>query len=63
MRIILDSNVYISAALSIGGNPRSILKLGEHGVFEIAIADAITDEVERVLRQKLSWSQEETAFG
>ena len=60
MRIVLDSNVYISAALSIGGNPRSILRLAEHGVLQVAIADGITGEVERILRQKLGWSQEKT---
>jgi predicted nucleic acid-binding protein len=44
MRIVLDSNVYISAALSVEGHSRSILKLAEKGLFEVQIADAITDE-------------------
>jgi len=55
MRIVLDSNVYISAALSVEGHSRWILKLAEKGLFEVAIADAITDEVERILKQKLRW--------
>jgi putative PIN family toxin of toxin-antitoxin system len=56
MRVVLDSNVYISAALSVEGHSRSIVKLAEKGLFEVPIADAITDEVERILKQKLRWS-------
>ena len=58
MQVVLDSNVYVSAALSVEGNSRSILKLAEQGLFNVLIADSITDEVERVLKQKLSWTQQ-----
>ena len=56
MWIVLDSNVYISAALSVEGHCRSILKLAEKGMFEVAIADPISNEVERIVKQKLYWS-------
>jgi putative PIN family toxin of toxin-antitoxin system len=55
MWIVLDSNIYISAALSVEGHSHSILKLAEKGLFEVSIADSITDEVERILKQKLRW--------
>ena len=57
MRVVLDSNVYVSAALSVEGHSRSILELAEKGLFEISIADSITDEIERILKQKLRWPQ------
>jgi|SRR5437660_901543 len=60
MRVVLDSNVYISAALSVGGHSRSILELAEKGLFEISIADSITGEIERILKQKLRWPQGKT---
>jgi uncharacterized protein len=60
MSIVLDSNIYISAALSVKGSSRSILKLAERSLFEVAIADPITDEIERILTKKLKWSQEKT---
>jgi putative PIN family toxin of toxin-antitoxin system len=55
MRIVLDSNVYISAALSVEGNSRSILKLAERGLVEVSISDSITTEIERILKEKLQW--------
>jgi putative PIN family toxin of toxin-antitoxin system len=58
MRIVLDSNIYISAALSVHGPSRTIVRLSEKGWFEVAIADTITDEVENILQQKLRWSSE-----
>ena len=60
MRVVLDSNVYISAALSVEGHSRSILKLAEKGLFEVSITDAITDEIERILKPKLHWSSEKS---
>jgi uncharacterized protein len=58
MRVVVDSNVYISAALSVEGNSRSILTLAEKGLFEVSIADSITDEIQRILNQKLRWPQD-----
>jgi len=58
MRVVFDSNVYISAALSVHGPSRTIVKLAERGRFQVAIANTITDEVERILIQKLRWSSE-----
>lgn len=56
MRVVLDSNVFISAALSVGGYPRSIVKLAEKHSLEVSISDAIASEIERVLDEKLGWS-------
>jgi len=58
MRVVLDSNVYISAALSVQGSSRAILTLSEKGWFEIVIADTITAEIQRILLQKLKLPSE-----
>ena len=53
-RIVLDSNVYISA-LIFGGNPRIVLELAEEGLVEVSVSQPILAEVERILREKFSW--------
>jgi putative PIN family toxin of toxin-antitoxin system len=62
MRIVLDSNIYISAALSVGGQPSAILKLAEESALDIFITDSIIDEIERILKEKLGWSQSTTSL-
>jgi putative PIN family toxin of toxin-antitoxin system len=62
MRIVLDSNIYISAALSVGGQPSAILKLAEESALDIFITDSIIDEIERMLKEKLGWSQSKTSL-
>ena len=47
-RVTLDSNVYVSA-LAFGGKPMELLQLADEGRIEIAVSDAILDEVSRVL--------------
>jgi putative PIN family toxin of toxin-antitoxin system len=54
--VVLDSNVYVSA-LVYGGNPRAILELAEHGLFEVSVSDPIKADVQRVLGLKFSWSK------
>jgi putative PIN family toxin of toxin-antitoxin system len=56
MRVVLDSNVYLSAVL-FGGNPRFIIEAAQAGLFEIASSSAVCAEVERVLREKFGWPQ------
>jgi len=50
-RLVLDSNVLISAVV-FGGKPREILDLAVKGLVEVAVSDAILDEVEGVLGGK-----------
>jgi len=52
IRVVLDSNVYVSAFV-FGGNPRAILEMAEQGLFEVSIAEPIATEVERILTEKL----------
>jgi len=51
-RVVLDTNIYISAIIS-SGKPRSVLELAQKGKVELLISDHIISEIERVLRTKL----------
>lgn len=47
-RVVLDSNVFISAVV-FGGKPREILDLAIKGLIGIAVSDDILDEIKGVL--------------
>jgi putative PIN family toxin of toxin-antitoxin system len=56
-RVTGDSNIIISA-LSRGGKPQEFLDLARHGGIELAVSDAILDEVGRILIDKFEWTAE-----
>lgn len=58
MRVVLDTNVYISATL-FGGNCEEIIRLAEQGAFEIVISREIISEIEDVLKDKFKWSRQQ----
>jgi putative PIN family toxin of toxin-antitoxin system len=60
MRVVLDSNEYISAFV-YGGLPREALERAERGEYELVVSAHIREEVERVLRDKFKWSRERIA--
>jgi len=51
MRVLLDSNIWISAILA-GGQPEKILNLAEQGLFGLFISDQIDLEILDVLKNK-----------
>ncbi len=55
-RVILDTNIYISAIL-FGGTPEKVLSLARSGTVEVFISQQILDEILRVLRIKFGWNQ------
>lgn len=55
MRVVLDSNVYISALL-VGRGCEEILGLARAGVVEVLSSDQIIEEVETVLKRKFHWN-------
>jgi putative PIN family toxin of toxin-antitoxin system len=57
IRVVLDSNVYISAHV-FGGIPRRVLELAEAGCYRVAVSRSIRAEVEGVLVKKFGWSRE-----
>lgn len=58
MRIVVDTNVIISA-LVFGGLPRRILDLAAEGIYQLYCSEFIRNEVERVLEEKFAWSREQ----
>ncbi len=50
MRVVLDTNVLVSALLSPAGIPAQILARWEIGAFELLVCHATMDELARVLR-------------
>jgi uncharacterized protein len=50
-RIVLDSNVFVSAVL-FGGKPREIMDVAIKGLIGIAVSDDILDEIKGVLEGK-----------
>jgi putative PIN family toxin of toxin-antitoxin system len=49
MRVVLDANVLVSAAISSHGNPSKILDSWEKEKFDLVVSSAILDELERVI--------------
>ena len=53
--VTADTNIYISG-LIFAGPPRQFLLEAVAGRFQLAISDALLEELTRVLRAKFSWS-------
>ena len=54
MKVVLDTNVYISAIL-FGGKPERIRELSKEGKVEVLVSEAIISEIAEVLRRKFDW--------
>lgn len=59
MKVVLDTNVYISAFVFGGGNCSKITELARKGEFELFSSLFIIDELSEVLRKKFNWSREQ----
>ena len=59
MRVVLDTNVIISA-LNFPGNERMVLELAFRGRFEFYLSRFILEEVAGVLVRKFGWDEERT---
>ncbi len=60
MRVVLDTNVYISAIL-FGGECEEILKIASQGLFDIVVSNKILEEIRSVLRGKFRWTDKQVA--
>ena len=57
-RIVIDANIFVSAFL-FGGKPGFLLDLVDAGSVVLVHCDVLHDEIERTLRRKFGWSQEQ----
>ena len=51
MRVVLDTNVLVSATLIAGGQEARILRAWRAGVFDLVVSPAILEEIGRVLTE------------
>lgn len=58
MRVVADTNVYVSAIV-FGGKPQAILDLAQDGQIELFISDDIVAEATRILRDKFKRTPEQ----
>lgn len=56
LRVVFDSNVYISALL-FDGPPRQVLELAMQHQVELIASDALVNETAGKLRDKFSWPE------
>jgi putative PIN family toxin of toxin-antitoxin system len=61
VRVLLDTNVIISAIL-FGGIPNDVLRRGLAGEFELVTGRALLDELERILRERFEFPPEAASF-
>jgi len=54
LKLVIDTNIYISAIL-FGGKPEKIRKLSKEKKIELLVSEAIIAEVAEVLRKKFNW--------
>lgn len=63
MRVVLDTNVIISATLIRGGNEDQIIRAWQRGAFELVLSPQILEEIGRALfyekLRKFRWMTEE----
>ncbi|MXY94516.1 MAG: putative toxin-antitoxin system toxin component, PIN family [Caldilineaceae bacterium SB0664_bin_27] len=57
MRVVLDTNIFISG-LNFSGNERLVLELARRGRFELYLSPFILQETVGVLTRKFGWSEE-----
>jgi len=51
IRVVLDTNIVISATLRAGGLPEAIFNLAIAGVIQLCVSEVILAEYEEVLRR------------
>src|SRR3989337_81451 len=56
MRVLLDSNVFVSALL-VGRNCEEILSMGRVGAIMILSSEEILSEAAKVMRRKFRWRE------
>lgn len=61
MRIVLDTNVLVSAIV-FGGNPERILLEIDKKGYALLISPAMFVELARILHKKIAWQEEQIVF-
>lgn len=62
MRIVLDTNIYIAAALNSSGFSEEVLKFAVKANLQIVISEEILQEIQSKLTHKFQWPKENIDF-
>lgn len=62
MRLVLDANIYIAAALNSSGFSEKVLKFAVQSNFKIIISQEILQEIQSKLTDKFHWPKENVDF-
>ncbi len=62
MRVVFDTNIFISAFGIPGGNAEEAYLHAVHGTFELVTSVAILAEMAKVFQAKFDWSHEKAAL-
>jgi uncharacterized protein len=60
LRVVFDTNIYISAFVIPGGNAESAYLSAIHGNFELCTSVAILTELARKLEEKFGWENKKS---
>jgi len=58
IKVVLDTNVYISAIL-FGGKPETLISLAREKAIDIFISDLILNELIRIFKTKFGWNNDQ----
>ena len=58
LKVVIDTNVFVSG-LNFAGRPSEVLELLMKGKMDIFISPFILAELERILRERFEWSEEQ----
>jgi putative PIN family toxin of toxin-antitoxin system len=58
VRVVFETNIYISALAIPGGNAEDVYLEAVHGTFELYTSVAILTETARVLQTKFDWAED-----
>jgi len=61
LRVVFDTNIYISAFGIPGGNAENAYLSAVHGTFELCTSVAILTELARKLEEKFGWEKQQIA--
>lgn len=61
IKVVLDTNIYISAIL-FGGKPELLIRLARERAIDIFISDNILNELNRIFKNKFGWNNEQIYF-
>jgi putative PIN family toxin of toxin-antitoxin system len=62
LRVVFDTNIYVSAFVVPGGNAEKAYLSATHGRFELFTSVAILTELARKLEEKFGWEKQKIAL-